>query len=214
MVRSKRLFASAFVVASSSATSLVAGVAHAQTVTGTATVTPGNNGFTYRYDAQGNDVTQCCSRPENLNPTGISFNDCITNMSLGFPVTYGGFLNTALEVGVGTVDCSQDTARGIGLLATCWKVFEQEQIQRELLDDRVHLYAEHRRVAKHDDLLAESGELGPERLLSAAIVRIGSVDGVFRTGRFGHGHLNGTAASFPVNRHRPHGPSRSDGALE
>lgn len=123
MMGSKRHVASAFVVVSSLATSLVAGVAHAQTATGTATVTPLNNGLPYRLDVNGNDVTSQ-QRPQNLNPTGISFSDCMADMSLGFPVSISGFVSTALEVWVSTTnDCSQDASRGkTGTLPICWKV--------------------------------------------------------------------------------------------
>ena len=61
----------------------------------------------------------------NQNPTGISFNDCITNMSLNFPIALTGFAGQGLEVWAGTQDCTTDMSRGkSGTTAVCWKVAE------------------------------------------------------------------------------------------
>src|SRR5580704_15211967 len=62
------------------------------------------------------------SRPSNLNPTGISYADCIQDQSLQFSVTLSNFGNTSdgLEVwATRNGDCSQPAAR-TGDTAVCW----------------------------------------------------------------------------------------------
>src|SRR5581483_3852659 len=116
MARGSRFVTATFVVASSLAGSLVPRLAGAQTIT------PLNNGLPYRLDANGNDVTSL-QRPKNLHPTGISFNDCIANMTLGFPVALSGFTGQSLQIWVGTEDCTSDAARGQGgTPPVCWRV--------------------------------------------------------------------------------------------
>jgi hypothetical protein len=117
MSPSRRSFASVLVVASSLASAFVPGLARAQTVT------PLNMGIPYRLDSKGSDVSGQ-ERPQNQMPTGISFNDCITDMSVGFPIQLSGFAGQGLEVWVGNQDCTQDMARGHGAVPVCWKVAE------------------------------------------------------------------------------------------
>ncbi len=66
------------------------------------------------------------TRPQNLNPLGISYNDCITNQTLQFNVEVSGFAaGQNLQVwATRSGDCSADTARGASgaVAATCWLV--------------------------------------------------------------------------------------------
>jgi hypothetical protein len=66
------------------------------------------------------------TRPQNLNPLGISYNDCITDQTLQFTVQVSGFTGAQnLQVwATRSGDCSTDTARGAGgaFVATCWLV--------------------------------------------------------------------------------------------
>ncbi len=66
------------------------------------------------------------TRPQNLNPLGISYNDCITDQTLQFNVEVSGFAEgqnlTVWATRSG--DCSADTTRGASgaVAATCWLV--------------------------------------------------------------------------------------------
>jgi hypothetical protein len=65
------------------------------------------------------------TRAQNLNPLGISYQDCLDDMTLSFSVTLTGFTASApmsLEVWASlTVDCTANTDRGIGATAAvCW----------------------------------------------------------------------------------------------
>src|ERR1017187_5450238 len=63
-------------------------------------------------------------RPQNLNPTGCNYLDCVQDLELQFPLIYSGFSADHIEVWAGTVDCTQDanrTAAG-GVSHLCWQV--------------------------------------------------------------------------------------------
>jgi hypothetical protein len=63
------------------------------------------------------------TRAQNLNPFGINYVDCTTNMTLEFNVLLSNFNGGQLaEVWAGTTDCTSDAARGRGGIATCWLV--------------------------------------------------------------------------------------------
>jgi len=107
------------------ATCLASGGAHAQTL-GTTT-----SGGAESVTASGqinpnrfvNGVLQA-PRAMNLNPNGINYSDCISNMQLQFSVALSGF-NPAdlasMQIWASrAVDCTAAAARGIGFLPTCW----------------------------------------------------------------------------------------------
>ncbi len=64
------------------------------------------------------------TRPMNLNPLGISYQDCITDQTLSFSVTLNGFtgVDTVEVWGSLTSPCTATTDRGIGagVTAVCW----------------------------------------------------------------------------------------------
>jgi hypothetical protein len=63
------------------------------------------------------------TRPQNLNPLGVSYADCMADMTLEFSVTLSGFNgNDSAEVWASlTSDCTASTDRGIGASAAlCW----------------------------------------------------------------------------------------------
>ena len=64
------------------------------------------------------------TRPQNLNPLGISYQDCLDDMTLSFSVTLNGFAGEdSLEVWASlTSDCTATGDRGIatGVQALCW----------------------------------------------------------------------------------------------
>jgi hypothetical protein len=63
------------------------------------------------------------TRPQNLNPLGINYQDCASDMTLHFALTASGFNGSQLvEVWAGTSDCSSDTSRGVGSVPSCWQV--------------------------------------------------------------------------------------------
>jgi len=72
----------------------------------------------------GTPASACTStRLQNLNPLGISYADCVSDMVLQFSVTLTGFTGTdSLEVWASlTSDCTALTDRGIGATAAlCW----------------------------------------------------------------------------------------------
>ncbi len=117
MLRTPRSLVVAVVVGGSPC---IASVASAQAIT------QNNSGLTDRIDSQGNTVTSQ-ERPQNLNPTGVSYSDCIANQSLRFYVGLSGFVGQALEIWASTTaDCSTDGSRGkAGTPPICWKVGEE-----------------------------------------------------------------------------------------
>jgi hypothetical protein len=63
------------------------------------------------------------TRPQNLNPLGVSYADCMDDMTLQFSVTLAGFNgNDSAEVWASlSSDCTSSTDRGIGSTAVpCW----------------------------------------------------------------------------------------------
>lgn len=114
-------------------------VAFAQTTssggtTSGATVSPSGQAYPIRLNPNGSDVCgdsqpqpSCVStRPANLTPFGINYQDCISNQVLQFSVTLSGFDGgEILQVWASaTSDCAENpTDRGIGSSAAlCWKV--------------------------------------------------------------------------------------------
>jgi MYXO-CTERM domain-containing protein len=63
------------------------------------------------------------TRPPDLSPHGIDYQDCIDDQTLRFTVTLTGFTGESLQVWASqSADCTQDAARGVGAPATCWVV--------------------------------------------------------------------------------------------
>jgi hypothetical protein len=66
------------------------------------------------------------TRPQNLNPFGVNYNDCIQDMTLHFTVAVSAFTGSDnLEVwATKSGDCTSPQSRGIGAAsaATCWMV--------------------------------------------------------------------------------------------
>jgi hypothetical protein len=97
------------------AATLVPTVAAAQTVSASGQPYPNRivNGVNEGYS----------TRPQNLNPLGVSYLDCTADMTLSFSVTLSGFTGSdSLEVWASlTSDCTASTDRGIGATAAiCW----------------------------------------------------------------------------------------------
>jgi hypothetical protein len=62
-------------------------------------------------------------RPENLNPQGINYADCASDMVLQYNVLISGFTNQTVEVWVSTSgNCTMDSNRGNNGVANCWLV--------------------------------------------------------------------------------------------
>jgi len=113
MFRPRLAFSAAIVLAAT----LVPAVAAAQTVSASGQPYPNRivNGNNEGYS----------TRPQNLNPLGISYADCMADMTLSFSVTLSGFTASSpdsLEVWASlTSDCTAMTDRGIGATAAlCW----------------------------------------------------------------------------------------------
>ncbi len=108
------------------AASLTSALAVAQTTTTTATENVTASGQTNPDRiVNGVDLGES-TRPMNLNPTGINYSDCISNMTLQFSVALSGF-NAAddaiMEIWASRgTDCTSPIARGIGGVATCWNL--------------------------------------------------------------------------------------------
>jgi hypothetical protein len=99
---------------------LAAGDAGAQTVL-SPTITATSFVFPERI-VNGVDLGSS-TRPMNLNPNGVSYDDCIKNMTLRFSVNVSGFNGQALQVwATKSGDCTADTTRGVGSVPTCWLV--------------------------------------------------------------------------------------------
>jgi len=65
------------------------------------------------------------TRPVGLNPDGVNYADCISDMTLQYTVFVSGFADgQELEVWVSSSngDCTQDVNRGTGGVAVCWEV--------------------------------------------------------------------------------------------
>lgn len=67
-------------------------------------------------------------RPQNLNPTGVNFSDCMQDLKLSFNLNISGFNpgdSASIQVWAGTIDCTQDSNRtgsGQGVSHPCWQV--------------------------------------------------------------------------------------------
>jgi hypothetical protein len=128
MLRQRVLVFAVLVAAALSSTT-----ARAQTTTTTSgpTVSASGQPFPLRLTpsgasacGSGTSASNCTStRLQNLNPLGISYADCESDMVLRFSVTLDGFTGTdSLEVWASlTSDCTAATDRGIGATAAvCW----------------------------------------------------------------------------------------------
>jgi len=82
-----------------------------------------------------NGVCQSCTatdvtntpRPQNLNPEGVNFTDCMQNLRMDFTLILSGFTGTdeaSVQVWAGVEDCTQDNNRvtTAGTLHACWQV--------------------------------------------------------------------------------------------
>jgi hypothetical protein len=128
MLRAK-LFFSALVLAAATAPS----IALAQT-TGSATVSKSGQPYPERLLPSGTNAcggpasdNSCVStRPQNLQPLGISYQDCVDNQTLRFTVLVNGFTGSQnLQVWASlSSDCTGVTDRGGSgaAAATCWRV--------------------------------------------------------------------------------------------
>jgi len=62
-------------------------------------------------------------RAQNLNPTGISYDDCAQNQSLQFNLLMSSFVGQDIQVWASkTGDCTNDSNRGNGGIANCWRL--------------------------------------------------------------------------------------------
>ena len=63
------------------------------------------------------------TRPPALNPNGVSYQDCIDDMVLQFPVTACNFTGQNLQIWASrSSDCTNASDRGIGGVSVCWLV--------------------------------------------------------------------------------------------
>ena len=106
---------------------LVSSVAGAQVTTSGPTVSASGQPYPNRIVNGTNEGYS--TRPQNLNPLGISYLDCTADMTLQFSVTLSGFTGVdSLEVWASlTSDCTQAGDRGIatGVQALCWGLRSQ-----------------------------------------------------------------------------------------
>ncbi|MBV9947363.1 MAG: hypothetical protein JOZ69_10980, partial [Myxococcales bacterium] len=69
------------------------------------------------------DGTTPPARQQNQNPLGINYQDCISDLSLHFNLLAANLDGSQIiQIWAGTSDCSSDVSRGIGGVATCWKL--------------------------------------------------------------------------------------------
>jgi hypothetical protein len=100
---------------------LAAGAARAQTVQASGQPYPDRI-------VNGTDVGSS-ERPQNQNPLGISYSDCARGMTLHFNLTATG-LTSGQQVQVWATragDCTSQSSRGIGGIATCWQAAQASQ---------------------------------------------------------------------------------------
>ena len=106
------------------AATLVPAVAGAQIPTGGGGPTVAASGQPYPNRIVNGQNRGYSTRPQNLNPLGISYQDCLDDMTLQFSVTLSGFQGQdSLQVWASlTSDCTASTDRGIGagVQALCW----------------------------------------------------------------------------------------------
>lgn len=108
---------------------LVPGAALAQTATG-ASITQGPQTAPERFlnfNQPNQQDLGIATRSTGLNPTGVNYSDCVSDMTLGFPVVLNGFgvgnNSDAMQIWAsanGT--CTFDQERGNGGIASCWLV--------------------------------------------------------------------------------------------
>jgi hypothetical protein len=120
------LRARSFLVCGSAITAVFLALpAHAQTTTTTtgALISPSAQQFPERF-VGGHDVGQS-TRPQNLTPLGVNFDDCISDMTLQFNAIVtlpAGSGDTVQAWATNTGDCAATTARGNSAVATCWRL--------------------------------------------------------------------------------------------
>jgi hypothetical protein len=81
------------------------------------------------------------SRAENLDPTAIDYDDCISNINLEFAVIVSGLPCTdTLQVWAGATDCTQTSARQANSGAShCWPVVQTTALEQSF---RVNIRAQ------------------------------------------------------------------------
>ena len=83
-------------------------------------------GVQYYYpDRYVNGAEVGTSRPAGLNPNGINYADCVSDLTLVFNLTLSGFTGTqSLEIwATAGSDCTDPATRGVtGLPPTCWQL--------------------------------------------------------------------------------------------
>jgi len=88
--------------------------------------TVSNSGQLYPHRIVGAADLGSSTRPQNLMPLGINYNDCTANMTLQFNLSVSGFDGSeSLQIWASkSGDCTTSTARGVGANAvtTCWIV--------------------------------------------------------------------------------------------
>jgi hypothetical protein len=93
------------------------------TTTGGPTLGPTSFKYPERFDSKGNDLNTIGSRPQNLTPLGISYQDCLDDQQLRFEVTVSGFHGQDIQVWASkNGDCTQDSNRGSGGIPSCWQL--------------------------------------------------------------------------------------------
>lgn len=81
-----------------------------------------------RADADGKDVRK---RPQNLTPDGISFQDCIDNVRIRYPLTMNspqGNDHVEVWAALSSNDCSSQTARQAGANKVCWRLYGEQNV--------------------------------------------------------------------------------------
>ncbi|HEV3193686.1 MAG TPA: hypothetical protein VGY54_24440, partial [Polyangiaceae bacterium] len=115
-------------LALTAALGLCARSARAQAAAGGASVAAVQQPYPERWLNYGQPNQQdlgVSTRPINLNPYGISYDDCIKDMTLVFSVYLSGFTTQSLEIwATKSGDCTTLTARGMGgqIEPTCWQM--------------------------------------------------------------------------------------------
>jgi hypothetical protein len=89
---------------------------------GAQSVTPTQQPYPERF-VNGVDVGQS-TRDFNLNPFGINYSDCLSDMTLQFNLTLDGFTGSQnMQIwATASGDCTAPTTRGIGGVPTCWQL--------------------------------------------------------------------------------------------
>src|SRR5579859_3651246 len=74
------------------------GRADAQTTTTGAKLGPTAIKYPERFDSTGHDLNTTGSRPQNLTPLGISFQDCLDGQQLQFSIAVSGFQGQDIQI--------------------------------------------------------------------------------------------------------------------